>query len=124
MGFILHPAIPYVVTVVAGAVVLGFGVTNIRYPRSAYSRLRLSFVPSTSTEWADIEYIMFLSGAKDVFIGAIIFASMWFGTECTYAIISMGYGTNAILDAWLLKAVRTDGWFQWGYGTSWYWLGQ
>jgi hypothetical protein len=117
MGFLLHPAVPYVSSVLSGGVLLGFGLTYILYPRLGYSYLRLSFVPSNFAEWEVIEHMMFLSGAKDVFIAVVIFASMWFGTDWSFGIISMGYGANSILDGWLLKEVRTNDWSQWGYGS-------
>jgi hypothetical protein len=116
MNFLLHPAVPYVVSVASGAVILGFGLSNILYPHDAYTKMQLPLVPSDAAGWAVVEHLMVLSGAKNLIVATLIFAAMLFGTDLTYGTIMLGYGAVAISDGWILRDVRANVWFLWVYG--------
>jgi hypothetical protein len=116
MGFLLHPALPYVSSTVSGAIILGFGLSNILYPHHAYTKMRLPFVPCDVAGWVVVERLMVLSGVKNLIVGAFILASMWFGPDFSYGTITLGYGAVAISDGWLLRDVQANSRIQWVYG--------
>jgi hypothetical protein len=116
MGFLLHPAMPYMISTASGAIILGFGLCNILYPRYAYTQMRLPSIPCDVAEWVVVEHLMVLSGINNLVIGAFIFAMMWFGPDFTYGSIMLGYGAITMSDAWLLRDVQVKNWVQYGYG--------
>ncbi|CAO2648365.1 Nn.00g076320.m01.CDS01 [Neocucurbitaria sp. VM-36] len=84
----IHPALPYLSSFF-GTIFLGFGVTYILYPQTGYSLYGFSSSPTTPADWAVMERVMILYGAKDLFLGAAILASTWYGTRKSAGLILM-----------------------------------
>jgi hypothetical protein len=117
MGLSRHPVLPYVASFF-GAIFLGFGVTYMLYPQTGYSLYGFSSMPSSALEWANMERIMVLYGAKDVFMAVAIFASTWFGTRKSAGLILIAGGACAGVDGWVVKTeAGTNEWNHWGYGS-------
>jgi hypothetical protein len=111
-----HPAMKYASTLFS-IIFLGFGLTYMLYPQTGYSLYGFSNTPSTSHDWAVMERIMSLYGAKDLFIAAAIFASTWFGTRKSAGMILIAGGACAGIDGWVVKGEAGTGeWNHWGYG--------
>lgn len=118
-----HPLLPYLSTLF-GTICLGFGITYMLYPRTGYSLYGFHSSPSTASEWAIMERIMVLYGAKDVFIAAAIFASTWFGTRKSAGLIVAAAGLCAGVDGYVVKQeAGTNEWNHWGYGSAMVGLG-
>lgn len=112
-----HPALRYAATFFS-AICLGFGITYMLYPQTGYSLYGFSSAPSSASEWAIMERIMVLYGAKDVFIAVAIFASTWFGTRKSAGLILIAGGACAGVDGWVVKQeAGTNEWNHWGYGS-------
>ncbi|KAH4917530.1 hypothetical protein HBH70_019220 [Parastagonospora nodorum] len=117
MGLSRHPALLYASTAFS-CILFGFGLTYMLYPRIGYSLYGFSASPSSTSEWAVMERIMILYGAKDLFMGAAIFASTWFGTRKSAGMILIAGGLCAGLDGVVVKnEAGTGEWNHWGYGS-------
>jgi hypothetical protein len=117
MGLSRHPALPYVSSLF-GTIFLGFGLTYMLYPQTGYSLYGFSLAPSAPSEWAIMERIMVLYGAKDIFIAVAILASTWFGTRKSAGMILIAGGACAGVDGWVVKKeAGTNEWNHWGYGS-------
>jgi hypothetical protein len=117
MGLSRHPILPYLCTIF-GTIFLGFGMTYILYPRAGYSMYGFSSGPTNPLDWAVMERIMILYGAKDVFIAAAIFASTWYGTRRSAGLIMLAAGVCAGVDGYIVKGeAGTNEWNHWGYGS-------
>lgn len=103
---------------------LGFGLTYMLYPQTGYSLYGFSNAPSNPQEWAVMERVMVLYGAKDIFIAAAIFASTWFGTRKSAGLILIAGGACAGMDGWVVRGEAGTGeWNHWGYGSAMVGLG-
>ncbi|KAF2633430.1 hypothetical protein BU25DRAFT_426972 [Macroventuria anomochaeta] len=91
MGLSRHPLLPYISTIF-GTICLGFGTTYMLYPRVGYSLYGFSSTPTNPLDWAIMERVMVLYGAKDIFIAAAIYASTWFGTRRSAGFIMLAAG--------------------------------
>jgi hypothetical protein len=117
MGLSRLPILRYIASIFS-AVCLGFGITYMLYPQTGFSLYGFSSAPSTASEWAIMERIMVLYGAKDVFIAIAIFASTWFGTRKSAGMILIAGGACAGVDGWVVKQeAGTNEWNHWGYGS-------
>ncbi|KAF2855264.1 hypothetical protein T440DRAFT_365353, partial [Plenodomus tracheiphilus IPT5] len=87
-GLVKMPVLRYVSTFFS-TVFLGFGITYMLYPRTGYSLYGFSNEPTSHTDWEIMERVMKLYGAKDLFLGAAIFVSTWFGTRRSAGLILM-----------------------------------
>jgi hypothetical protein len=117
MGLSRHPVLPYISSFF-GAIFLGFGITYILYPQTGYSLYGFVSAPKSTSEWAIMERIMVLYGAKDVFMAVAIIASTWFGTRKSAGLILMAGGACAGVDGWIVKSeAGTNEWNHWGYGS-------
>jgi hypothetical protein len=117
MGLSRHPALLYASTAFS-CILFGFGVTYMFYPRIGYSLYGFSASPSSTSEWAVMERIMVLYGAKDLFMGTAIFASTWFGTRKSAGMILIAGGLCAGVDGVVVKnEAGTGEWNHWGYGS-------
>jgi hypothetical protein len=123
MGLSRHPALLYLSTFFS-IIFLGFGATYMLYPRVGYSLYGFSNTPSNASEWTNMENVMVLYGAKDLFIGTAIFASTWFGTRKSAGMILIAGGACAGVDGWVVKGEAGTGeWNHWGYGSAMVGLG-
>jgi len=117
MGLSHHPLLPYISTFF-GTVFLGFGLTYMLYPRTGYSLYGFSSQPTNPLEWAILERIMVLYGAKDIFIAAAIYSSTSFGTRRSAGLIMLAAGLCAGVDGYVVKGeAGTNEWNHWGYGS-------
>jgi hypothetical protein len=116
MSISRHPVLFYL-SCLCSAICLGFGITYIFYPRTGYSLYGFSSAPSSESEWARMERLMVLFGAKDMFLATSILASTWVGTRKSAGIILMAVGGCAGIDGWVVRQEGgTNGWNHWGYG--------
>lgn len=100
-----------------GSICLGFGVTYILYPQVGYGLYGFKSEPTDATNWAVMERVMVLYGAKDLFIAAAIFASTWYGTRRSAGLILMAASASAGIDGYVVGAeAGTNHWNHWGYG--------
>ncbi|KAJ4985936.1 alpha beta hydrolase fold-3 domain protein [Stagonosporopsis vannaccii] len=111
-----HPALPYLSTLF-GAIFLFFGGTYMLSPRTGYSLYGFSTWPSNAVDWAVMERVMVLYGAKDLFIGAAILSSTWAGTRRSAGLVTLAAAACAGVDGWVVKQEAGTGeWNHWGYG--------
>ncbi|KAF1844792.1 uncharacterized protein K460DRAFT_365756 [Cucurbitaria berberidis CBS 394.84] len=116
-GLSTHPTLPYLSSFFA-SVFLGFGVTYILYPQTAYSLYGFSSSPTNLVDWAVMKRVMILYGAKDLFIAAAIFASTWYGTRKSAGLVLMAASACAGVDGYVVgKEAGTNHWNHWGYGS-------
>lgn len=116
MGLSRHPILPYLSTFF-GTIFLGFGLTYIFSPRTGFSLFSFASTPTTPADWALMERIMVLYGAKDVFIAASILASTWCGTRRSAGLVMLAAAGCAGVDGWVVKREAGTGeWNHWGYG--------
>jgi hypothetical protein len=117
-GLSTHPALPYLSTFFS-TVFFGFGITYMLYPQTGYSLYGFSTSPTTQADWAIMERIMVLYGARDVFIAAAIFASTWFGTRKSAGLMLMAASACAGIDGYVVgMEAGTGEWNHWGYGSA------
>ena len=96
---------------------LGFGATHVLYPRTGYSLYGFSTAPSSAADWAVMERVLILYGAKDIFVAVAILASTWWGTRKSAGMVLMAAGACAGLDGWVVgREAGTGEWNHWGYG--------
>ncbi|KAF3034786.1 hypothetical protein E8E12_003267 [Didymella heteroderae] len=100
MGLSRSPLLPYISTFF-GTIFLGFGLTYILAPRTGFDLFGFTSTPTSALDWAVMERIMVLYGAKDVFIAAAIFASTWFGTRKSAGCILVAAAACAGVDGLL-----------------------
>lgn len=101
-----------------GVIFLGFGLTYMIYPRTGYSLYGFSTGPTSQTDWEVMERVMVLFGAKDLFLGAAIVVSTWFGTRTSAGFILMAASACAGVDGYVVgKGAGTNHWNHWGYGS-------
>lgn len=110
------PILPYLSTLFS-AIFLLFGLTYILRPRTGFSLFGFRASPTSAAEWALMEHIMVLYGAKDVFIGVAIFASTWCGTRRCAGAVLVAAAVCAGVDGWVVgRESGTGEWNHWGYG--------
>jgi hypothetical protein len=113
-----HPSLPYVSTLFS-AIFLAFGLTYMRSPRTGYSLYGFTNTPTTPADWAVMERIMVLYGAKDVFMAVAIFASTWFGTRRSAGLVLVAAGACAGIDGYVVgREAEVGEWNHWGYGSA------
>ncbi|KAH7392936.1 hypothetical protein BKA66DRAFT_567662 [Pyrenochaeta sp. MPI-SDFR-AT-0127] len=116
-GISSHPVLPYISSFF-GSIFLGFGVTYILYPRTGYDLFGFSSTPSNPSDWAIMERIMVLYGAKDLFLAGAIFASTWYGTRKSAGLILVAASACAGVDGYVVgKEAGTNHMNHWGYGS-------
>ncbi|KAF3049900.1 hypothetical protein E8E11_005996 [Didymella keratinophila] len=97
MGLSRSPFLPYLATLF-GTIFLAFGATYILSPRTGFSLFGFTSTPSSPHDWALMERIMVLYGAKDIFIANSIFASMWCGTRRSAGLVMVAAAGCAGVD--------------------------
>ncbi|KAH6642676.1 hypothetical protein C7974DRAFT_431075 [Boeremia exigua] len=107
MGLSRHPTLPYISTFF-GTICLGFGITYMLYPRIGYSLYGFTSSPTNALDWAVMERVMVLYGAKDVFIAAAIYSSTWFGTRRSAGLIMLAAGFCAGVDGTPRESLSTS----------------
>lgn len=116
-GIASLPILRYISTFF-GLVFLGFGVTYLIYPRTGYSMYGFSTEPTTRQDWAIMERVMMLFGAKDLFMSSAILTSTWLGTRKSAALVLLGASACAGVDGYVVKQeAGTNEWNHWGYGS-------
>lgn len=117
-GLSSHPALPYISSFF-GSVFLGFGVTYMLYPQTGYSLYGFNASPTNAADWAIMERIMVLYGAKDLFMAVAILASTWYGTRRSTGIILLASSAAAGVDGYIVgNEAGTNHWNHWGYGSA------
>jgi hypothetical protein len=112
-----HPFLPYISTLFS-TIFLGFGMTYILYPQTGFTLYGFSTSPTTPADWALMERIMILYGAKDIFMAVAIFASTWFGTKKSAGLVLLAASACAGVDGFVVgKEAGTREWNHWGYGS-------
>ncbi|KAF1926733.1 uncharacterized protein M421DRAFT_422332 [Didymella exigua CBS 183.55] len=115
MGPSRSPLLPYMSTLFS-TIFLGFGLTYMLSPRTGYAVYGFSSQPSNAHDWAIVERIMVLYGAKDVFIAAAVYSSTWFGTRRSAGMVLVAAGACAGVDGYVVKSEAGTGeWNHWGY---------
>ncbi|KAF3000839.1 hypothetical protein E8E13_006988 [Curvularia kusanoi] len=92
-----HPSLPYISTLFS-AIFLSFGITYILSPRTGYSLYGFSTAPTTPADWAVMQRVMVLYGAKDVFMAAAIASATWFGTRRSAGLVMVAAALCAGVD--------------------------
>lgn len=116
MGLSRSPLLPYFSTLFS-AIFLLFGLTYILRPRTGFSLFGFTASPTSPSDWALMERIMVLYGAKDVFVAAAIFASTWCGTRRCAGLVLVAAAACAGVDGWVVRQESGTGeWNHWGYG--------
>lgn len=111
------PLLRYVSTLFS-LVFFGFGATYMLSPRTGYELYGFSASPSSTADWAIMERVMILYGAKDLFMGVAIFASTWFGSRRSAALVLLAASACAGVDGYVVKGEAGTGeWNHWGYGS-------
>ena len=117
MGLSRSPLVPYASTLFA-TIFLCFGLTYILSPRTGYTLFGFVSTPSSAHDWAVMQRIMVLYGAKDVFMGAAILASTWCGTRRSAGLVLVAAAACAGVDGWVVRSEAGTGeWNHWGYGS-------
>lgn len=112
-----HPSLSYLSTLF-GAIFLFFGATYILWPRTGYSLYGFRTSPTNPLDWAVMERVMVLYGAKDLFIGATILSTTWVGTRRSAGLVLVAAAGCAGVDGWVVKQEAGTGeWNHWGYGS-------
>lgn len=115
-GISSHPVLGYISSFF-GSIFLGFGITYILYPRTGYELFGFSSTPSNPVDWAIMERVMILYGAKDLFLAASIFASTWFGTRKSAGLVLVAASACAGVDGYVVgQEAGTNHMNHWGYG--------
>ena len=101
---------PYVSLLSAafGGMFLTIGLAYIFSPRRGYELFGFSAAPSTPAawslpEWALIERIMVLYGAKDAFVGVAILAATLAGNRRNAGLLLVAAGACAGVDGWVVR---------------------
>ncbi|KAI8943777.1 hypothetical protein NX059_001752 [Plenodomus lindquistii] len=116
-GLSAMPILRYISTLFA-TIFLGFGTTYISYPRTGYSLFGFSSEPTSHADWEVMERVMVLFGAKDLFLGAAIFISTWFGTRRSAGLILVAASACAGVDGYVVgNEAGENHWNHWGYGS-------
>ena len=96
---------------------LVIGLTYILSPRTGFALYGFSTTPTTPSDWALMQRIMILYGAKDVFVGVAIAATTWFGTRRSAGVVLVAAGLCAGVDGGVVKSEAGKGaGNHWGYG--------
>ncbi|OSS48109.1 hypothetical protein B5807_06632 [Epicoccum nigrum] len=112
-----HPCLPYLSSL-CSLIFLAFGATYILSPRTGYTLYGFSSGPATPSDWAIMERIMVLYGAKDVFVGVAIACTTWVGTRKSAGVVLVAAGLCAGVDGWVVQSEAGRGaWNHWGYGS-------
>jgi hypothetical protein len=112
-----HSSLPYISTLFS-TIFLGFGVTYMLYPQTGFAFYGFSTSPTTAADWALMERIMILYGAKDTFMAMAIFASTWFGTRKSAGLVLLAASACAGVDGYVVgREAGTGEWNHWGYGS-------
>lgn len=110
------PALRYLSTL-SSLIFLAFGATYMTAPRVGFSLFGFSTTPTTPADWATMERVMILYGAKDIFVGVAIAATTWFGTRKSAGMVLVAAAFCAGVDGWVVKGEAGRGaWNHWGYG--------
>ncbi|OAL55439.1 hypothetical protein IQ07DRAFT_582926 [Pyrenochaeta sp. DS3sAY3a] len=116
-GLSAHPALPYISTFF-GTIFLGFGITYILYPRTGYELYGFSTSPTNAADWAIMERVMILYGAKDVFMAIALLSSTWYGSRKSTGLVLLAASATAGVDGYVVGSeAGTNHWNHWGYGS-------
>ena len=119
MSSISHYASLRYISTLFSAIFLAFGLTYMLSPRTGYSFFGFTSSPTTSTEWAMMERVMVLYGAKDVFVSVAIFATTWYGTRRSAGLVLVTAGACAGVDGYVVgKEAGMGECNHWGYGSA------
>lgn len=102
-----------------GTVFFGFGAHYMLRPRDAFLNFSPDLkYPISPADAQVMDLVMILFGAKDLFMGAAIHASLWFGTRRSLGLILLAAAMCAGIDGYVMKTnVGTGEWNHWGYGS-------
>ncbi|OAG13444.1 hypothetical protein CC77DRAFT_1026670 [Alternaria alternata] len=118
----VHPYVSFL-SAAFGGMFLTIGLAYIFSPRRGYELFGFSAAPSTPAawslpEWALIERIMVLYGAKDAFVGVAILAATLAGNRRNAGLLLVAAGACAGVDGWVVRKEAGGGeWNHWGYGS-------
>ncbi|KAF2729467.1 hypothetical protein EJ04DRAFT_66882 [Polyplosphaeria fusca] len=103
-----------------GTIFLGFGAQYILDPRAAFQNFSPNLkYPALPADAHVMDLVMTLFGAKDLFMGFAIHASLWFGTRRSLGLILVAAAMCAGIDGYVMKTgVGTGEWNHWGYGSA------
>jgi hypothetical protein len=116
MGISHSPILRYAATLL-GAITFGFGVNYVSNPESAYDIFEFPRM-SIQSDQDIMNAVMILYGAKDLFMGIAIWASVWLGTRKSAGLILMASSGAAGIDGYIVNKMTGGGeWNHWGYGS-------
>jgi hypothetical protein len=116
MGISHSPILRYIATLL-GAVTFGFGINYVFNPESAYDIFEFPRM-SIQSDQDIMNAVMILYGAKDLFMGIAIWASVWLGTRKSAGLILMASSGAAGIDGYIVNKMTGGGeWNHWGYGS-------
>jgi hypothetical protein len=111
------PILRYVATSF-GAIFFGFGINYVFNPEAAYDIFEFPRM-SVQSDQDIMNAVMILYGAKDLFIGIAIWASVWLGTRKSAGLILMAASGAAGVDGYIVNKMTGGGeWNHWGYGSA------
>ncbi|KAL5357126.1 hypothetical protein BJX96DRAFT_143937 [Aspergillus floccosus] len=110
------PSLPRLAAYLFATAFIGFGINAILRPDNALSFLELS--PATSP--ADkhlVEALMIIYGARDIFMGAAIYAAAFSGTRRSLGWTLIAASVVAMVDGAVCRVYSAGEWGHWSYGS-------
>ncbi|EJT71269.1 hypothetical protein GGTG_10528 [Gaeumannomyces tritici R3-111a-1] len=99
-----------------GGILTGFGVNAAVRPAHALSFFGLAQPPQTSADRRAFDALVAVYGARDVFMGAAVFAAARNGHASTLGCLLLGIGAVAGIDGLVCRVHGTgEEWGHWGY---------
>lgn len=106
---------PLILANIFGTITLGYGINAILRPYNALEPFQFNALAATADK-NFVEGMMIIYGARDIFIGAAIYATAYFGTRKALGWILMSFSAVAFVDGVVCKAyVGAGEWTHWGY---------
>lgn len=104
----------YAVCVIA-SIFVAFGLLDLVKPRQGLTFFELDY-PVLAKQQTTIDALIWVIGARDIFMGTALYASMRYGSRHLTGLIMLSASTQAIFDGFvcLLKAGKGQ-WSHWGY---------
>lgn len=99
---------------VFGATFVAFGINAILRPEHALSFFHFADL-RTPGDQKLIDYLMIVYGVRDVFMGAAIWLTLYFGSRKALGGVLVGCGGVAFVDGVVCKLHGFGEWDHWGY---------
>ncbi|KAF7195569.1 hypothetical protein HII31_03163 [Pseudocercospora fuligena] len=114
MAISSSPVLRYI-SLAFATIFVGFGINAIVNPTSALSFFELSY-PTLPDQRKLVDALLFVYGARDIFMGAAIYISALYGNTTVVGWVVLAAGLTAGADGWACKYIVGAGEMNhWGY---------